>query len=36
MIYCIYNKHTDEARHTTNKGFAMKPFNRISFGYLLR
>nr|DAH40061.1 MAG TPA: hypothetical protein [Caudoviricetes sp.]DAU53646.1 MAG TPA: hypothetical protein [Caudoviricetes sp.] len=34
MIYCIYNKQTDEARHTTNKGFAMKLFNRISSGYL--
>ena len=34
MIYCIYNKQTDEARHTTNKGFAMKLFNKISTGYL--
>lgn len=34
MIYCIYDRAADEARHTTNKGFAMKLFSRISSGYL--
>lgn len=34
MNYCIYNKQTDEARHTTNKGLAMKLFDKVSTGYL--
>lgn len=34
MTYCIYNNQTDEARHTTNKGLAMKLFNKVSTGYL--
>ena len=34
MIYSICNKQTDEARHTTNKGLAMKLFNKVSSGYI--
>lgn len=34
MTYCIYNNQTDEARHTTNKGLAMKLFSKVSTGYL--
>lgn len=34
MIYCIYDKQADEARHTTNKELAITLFNRISSGYL--
>lgn len=34
MTYCIYNNQTDEARYTTNKGLAMKLFNKVSTGYL--
>ncbi len=34
MIYCIYDKQTDEARHTTSKRLAMKLFDNVSSGYL--
>ena len=34
MIYCIFDKLTDEARHTTSKRLAMKLFDNVSSGYL--